>query len=99
LDGNGQLLPELPLPVGQGLPGARKRAEWAGFTPHERGIILGLVDALSSCAEHAPESGLPADWTTEKLAGAATALREDARATLRSMQLRQLVRRAFGRRV
>ncbi len=97
VDADGRLQPGLTLPVGQALGAAQRRRLWAALPAADRALVLDVLDALPGAARQADGAAWPAGTSPQLLSTQGAALHKQARRTLASLRLRDLVRRLLGR--
>lgn len=95
---DGHWQPLLSLPIGKGAAWTKRR-RWARLGPLDRGLLLGLLDALPAAVQDACASGLISESNGSRLRSLAVQLLRDGlfAAGQRESFLRRLVRRLRAR--
>ncbi|WP_425261555.1 hypothetical protein ACPOLB_11795 [Rubrivivax sp. RP6-9] len=97
VDAGGRLQPGLTLPVGPAFGSAQRRRLWAALPAADRALVLAVLDALPGAARQTDAAAWPAGTSPQGLSAQGAALHKQARRTLTSLRLRDLVRRLLGR--
>jgi hypothetical protein len=97
VDDVGRWATSFTLPLGAGAPAPQQRSLWRALPEEDRGLLLGLLDALPAVADSLSEQQRYAGMDRPAIASAATQPLREAVRMLRGSRVRRVARTVLGR--